>query len=138
MDSIPNFLNLSITSYSSTTVAIASRGTPPALPGVALKPLACHRCGTFDTPRVEPGTGPHALQAMCRHCGAYLQWVSVYSPEERQARREEHRRAAMAKKPASAKQLEFLKALGDAGPVPATMDEASQRIDAARRGQEGR
>jgi hypothetical protein len=92
-------------------------------------PLACERCGVIDRPRIGPGSGPHALRATCAHCGRHLLWVSAYTPEERQARRQAARAEAMSKKPPSQPQLTYLATLGDSGPPPTTMLEASTRID---------
>lgn len=96
--------------------------------------LACLHCGAIDAPTVGPGSGPHAAAALCRHCGRFLQWLSQYPPAERQARRQQARLQATAQKPPSRAQLTFLQALGDDGPLPATMAEASQRIDTLKRG----
>ena len=98
--------------------------------------LSCRACGAIDTPTVHPGTGPHALRANCRHCGTFVQWVSALSPEKREAKRREAQRAAMVKLSPSQMQLSYLHALGDAGPAPATMLEASTRIDALVQRQE--
>jgi hypothetical protein len=59
----------------------------------------------------------------------HLRWVSRYPPAEREARRQAARDVAMARKPPSQLQLAYLTALGYVGPPPATMHEASQRID---------
>lgn len=88
------------------------------------------RCWVIDSPTVGPGSGPHTTSARCRHCGRFLQWISTRSPAARQARRQQ----AMAARPPSQAQLAYLQALGDDGPVPATMAEASERIDALVRG----
>ena len=96
----------------------------------AADPLACPRCGAIDTPTMGPGNGPHAFRALCRHCGAFLKWLSARSPADRQARRQQAKREAMATRPPSARQLAYLQALGDDGPVPGSMLEASERIDA--------
>ncbi len=92
--------------------------------------LACPQCGVLDTPTVGPGSGPHAAAALCRHCGRWLSWLSRYTPEERQARRQQAQLQAMAQKPPSQLQLAYLQALSDAGPPPANMAQASERIDA--------
>src|SRR5262245_32130693 len=92
-------------------------------------PLLCRLCGTIDQPAIAPGNGPHAFRAQCRHCGAFIQWLSRYSPEELRARREAARAAAMARRPPSQAQLNYLQTLGDTGPPPQTMSQASQRID---------
>jgi len=107
--------------------ALPSAATPAALP--------CHRCGVIDTPAIGPGNGPHAFRSQCAHCGAFVQWVSQYSPAERQARRDQARQQAMAQKPPSQAQLRYLAALDDDEPQPTTMAAASSRIDALRRGE---
>jgi hypothetical protein len=89
----------------------------------------CPRCGVIDTPAIAPGNGPHAFRAQCRHCGTFIKWLSQYTPAERQARHAQARLQAMAQPPPSARQLAYLQALGDEGPPPATMLEASSRID---------
>jgi hypothetical protein len=93
--------------------------------------FSCYRCGVVDVPRIAPGKGPHAYAAQCASCGAFIRWVSRYAPAERQARREQARRAAMAQRPPSPLQIAYLAAPGDADPPPANMAEASERIDAA-------
>src|SRR5439155_24200460 len=75
-------------------------------------PIACPRCGTIDTPAVGPGSGQHFASAPCRHCAAYLKWLSPYSPAERGVRRQQARLQAMARKPPSQAQLTYLQALG--------------------------
>jgi hypothetical protein len=100
-------------------------------------PIACHRCGAIDTPTLGPGSGPHCASARCRHCGHFIRWLSTRSPAERQARRQQARLQAMAQRPPSPLQLAYLAALGDSGPPPATMVEASSRIDAALQRGEG-
>ena len=97
--------------------------------------LACPRCGTIDVPLLRPGAGPHALRALCGHCHAFVQWISVHTPAERAARRDVARQAAMEHYPPSEAQLIYLQALGDIGQPPTTMAEASKRIDALRRGE---
>jgi hypothetical protein len=99
-----------------------------------LLPVPCPRCGTIDTPAVGPGSGPHHASARCRHCGGFVQWLSQYPPAERRARRRRYRLEVMAEKPPSQAQLTFLQALGDDGPPPANMAEASERIDTLKRG----
>lgn len=92
---------------------------------------ACPRCGVIDTPKLGPGSGPHVARALCAHCGAFLAWLSRFPLSDRQARSQQ----VMAHKPPSQRQLEYLHALGDDGPPPANMAEASQRIDALKRGE---
>src|SRR5262252_685987 len=91
-------------------------------------PLArsCPRCGTVDTPVIGPGSGPHTASARCRHCGAFLQWLSTKTPEQRQAKRRE----TLARFAPSASQRRFLVYLGYCGPLPQSMLEASDAIDA--------
>lgn len=79
------------------------------------------------------GTGPHYARLNCGRYGTFLKWLSKYSPAEQFARRQHALRQAMAQRPPTAPQLAFLKALGDTQPVPATMAEASVRVDALRR-----
>jgi hypothetical protein len=93
----------------------------------------CPRCGTIDTPSVGPGKGPHVASALCRHCGAFVQWLSQYPPAERQARRQQARDEAMARKPPSDMQLAYLAALGHSGPPPVHMLAASRLIDSLTR-----
>jgi hypothetical protein len=97
-------------------------------------PPACPRCGAFDTPAIAPGNGPHTFRAQCRHCGNFIKWLSQYTPAERQARHAQARLQAMTQKPPSARQLAYLQALGDDGPPPASMAEASARIDDLKHG----
>jgi hypothetical protein len=95
---------------------------------------ACPRCGVIDTPTVAPGNGPHAFREQCRHCGAFIKWRSQYTPAERDARRQQARQQAMAARPPNQAQLTYLQALGDDGPVPVIMLEASERIDDLKHG----
>jgi hypothetical protein len=53
------------------------------------------------------------------------------------AHRMQARLAAMQKHPPSAAQVEYLKALGDKLAAPATMAEASERIEALKQKQQG-
>ena len=92
-------------------------------------PETCPRCGVEDKPLLSAGSGPHACKASCAHCGRFLRWVSLLAPSERMAHRLKARLDAMRKHPASAAQLGLLLALGDAGPPPADMAEASERIE---------
>ena len=95
--------------------------------------LACPRCGTIDTPTLGPGAGSHWKSARCRHCNAWLSWVSRYTPVEREARRQAARAEAMARKPPTVPQLSYLTALGYTGPTPATMLAASHCIESLTR-----
>jgi hypothetical protein len=95
----------------------------------ATTPIVCHRCASIDLPDLRPGSGPHWAAARCRHCKAFIRWVSQYLPEEREARRHQARLQAMVQKPPSEMQLAYLKSLKDSGPQPKSMAEASQRID---------
>jgi len=94
----------------------------------------CPKCGVIATPQIAPGNGPHAFRANCAHCGSFVQWLSKYPPAEREARRQHYRQQALAQKPASPRQLACLQALGDAGPPPENMAEASERIGNLKRG----
>ena len=96
---------------------------------------ACPRCGAIDPPAMGPGSGPHTASARCAHCGRFLQWLSTLPPAERQARRQQARHQAMVQRPPSQAQLTYLQALGDSAPPPASMAEASTRIDARVRGE---
>ena len=100
-------------------------------------PDACPRCGVIDRPTLTQGTGPHAIRASCGQCGRFLRWISVLAPAERVARRLHARLQAMQQHPPSAAQLSFLQALGDTLSAPATMAEASERIESLKRRQEG-
>src|SRR5262249_46624718 len=92
-------------------------------------PLPCHRCGIIDTPTLRPGSGPHFAAARCQHCGSFIKWISRHQPVERDTRRERARLKARAQKPPSPLQLAYLRSLGHTGPEPATMTEASRKID---------
>jgi hypothetical protein len=95
--------------------------------------LPCPRCGAVDIPMLSPGTGMHAIKATCSSCGRFLRWVSVLAPAERMARRLKNRLAAMQKLPPTVAQLAFLTSLGDTQEPPASMAEASGRINQLRR-----
>jgi hypothetical protein len=95
---------------------------------------ACPRCGVIDRPVLGPGRGPHACEAFCAHCGKHIRWVSLLAPSEREARRAKAKLEAMSKKPPSEKQLNLLRDLGDQGPAPANMGEASERIEKLKKG----
>jgi hypothetical protein len=73
---------------------------------------------------VESGIAPAVIAV---RGGGFVQWLSPRSPVERQARRQQ----AMAQRPPSAAPLASLTALGDSGPMPASMAEARARIGAA-------
>jgi len=94
-----------------------------------LAPLACRKCGVIDQPIIGPGKGPHWKSARCRHCDAWLDWLSRYPPDERQVRRQAARDEGMARKPPTSPQLAYLSALGYTGTCPVTMAAASQLID---------
>ena len=115
------------------STGLPSSGTVPPRT-TATVPIACPRCGVIDTPTLRPGKGPHAFRALCQHCGRFLQWLSQSPPAERQARHQQARLQATAQQPPSQAQLTFVQALGDDDPLPATMVEASQRIDTLKRG----
>lgn len=108
-------------------------GSPHQAPHGTTQP--CRRCWVIDSPTVGPGSGPHTASARCRHCGRFVQWLSTRSPADRQARRQQARQQAMAHRPPSQPQLAYLQALRDDGPVPGSMLEASERIDALVRGE---
>src|SRR5207249_4805437 len=97
--------------------------------------LTCPRCGAFEPPAIAPGNGPHAFRAQCRHCAQFLQWLSRYPPTERDARRQQARQQALAQRLPSQAQLTYLQSLGDDSPPPASMREASERIDVLVRGE---
>jgi hypothetical protein len=59
----------------------------------------------------------------------HLQWLSQYTPAQRQARRQAARDEAMARLSPTPKQLAYLVILGDTETRPTTMLEASKRID---------
>jgi hypothetical protein len=113
------------------TIAHAPRTVSPT--DTLSAPLACPRCGTIDTPTLGPGAGPHWRSARCRHCGAWLGWLSRYTPAERQARHQQARDEAMAQLAPTEPQIQYLRALGDQGLGPANRAEASQRIDQLKR-----
>jgi hypothetical protein len=119
------------TMFSSHLVVHSASYSPTPPPGTPVA-LTCHRCGAIDRPQYSPGKGPLAMSALCQHCGSLIQWISQYTPSERRQRREAGQQAAMAAKAPSPEQLRYLQPLGDCGPTPATMAEASTRIDAAR------
>jgi hypothetical protein len=98
----------------------------------------CRYCGAIDRPLLSPGTGPHACKASGQHCGRFWRWVSLLSPSERVAHRNVARLKAMAQKPPSQAQLEYLRQLGDKLGAPETMAEASERIDQLRTQQQQR
>jgi hypothetical protein len=81
-------------------------------------------------PRVTQGTGMHAYRADCASCGAYIKFLSQYSPEERDRRRQE---AAQKRQPATPAQVHYLTALGDTDPLPANKWDAHTRIDQLRK-----
>lgn len=97
-----------------------SNTSPHPIP--PLPDTACARCGAVDRPTIAPGNGPHAFRATCRHCGAFLQWVSQYTSAERAARRHqaltERAIHAMRGRAPTVAQLSYLRALGYTGPEP--------------------
>jgi hypothetical protein len=107
-----------------------NQDTTPQPPGPVptLPASACPYCGCCGTPTVTRGTGPHAFRAHCSECGRFLRWVSRYSPAERMARKHHALRQSWLHRPPTGPQLAYLKALGDSGPFPANMAEASDRI----------
>lgn len=124
----PKYLARS-TTKAATPPTFSASGTPASATAPTTD-TPCRRCGAIDAALIGHGNGPHAFRASCRHCGGFLRWVSRYMPAERQARREQGRQQAMAQKPPSQAQLDYLKTLGDTGAVPSSMAEASKRIDA--------
>ena len=108
-----------------------AQGSPPSQegPGYEAHAEACRYCGAVGRPTLSAGTGPHAIRANCPHCGRFVRWVSVRAPSERLARRAKARLKAMQARPASELQLAYLRGLGDGGPTPRSMAEASERID---------
>lgn len=96
----------------------------------------CPRCSVIKRPTLVAGTGPHACKANCSSCGKFLRWISLLAPSERVIHKAKAKRAAMAGKPPSQAQLEYLRALGDTLAAPADMAEASERIEALKRGQQ--
>ena len=82
---------------------------------------------------VGPGSGPHTASARWAPGGCFPQWTSTRPPEERQARPQ-----ALAARPSSQAPLASLQALGDVDPVPASLWEASERMDALVHGEVGR
>jgi transposase len=98
-------------------------------------PETCPKCGVVDTPQLGPGAGPHVARWLCRHCGTFLRWASRFPPSERTTRRDAARLQAMARRAPSRAQLKYLAELGDSGPVPVNMAEASHRINALVHGE---
>jgi hypothetical protein len=113
---------------SSSSILDSAQSTPPE--------IICPRCGVIDKPAIAPSNGPHAFRAQCQHCAQFFCWLSRYPPAERDARRQQARQQAMAERPPSQAQLTYLQALGDDGPPPASMREASERIDDLKHGRE--
>ena len=110
--------------------------TPDSSTSTADRSQTCLHCRAIDIPTISPGAGPHWCSSCCRHCDAFLAWFSLYPPTERQAHPQQARDEAMARAPVSPLQLTYLRSLGDTAPPPATMLEASHRINAlARKGQ---
>ena len=109
----------------------APKSQPASTPASTAE--ACRYCGVIDVPLLSPGSGPHACQASCQHCGRHWRWVSLLAPAERRARRTRARLAAMQQLPPSAAQLSFLQELGDKATAPQNMAEASERIASLKR-----
>ena len=105
------------------------------IPTAPLNALPCPRCSAIDQPVIGPGRGQYSASARCQHCQAFIKWLSQYSPAERATRRQLARRQVMTGKPPSQLQVACLQALGDSGPPPATMAEASERMDDLKRGE---
>lgn len=116
-----------------------SSTSPRAIP--SLPATTCPQCGALGIPQLAPGNGPHAFRANCAHCGAFIRWVSRYTPAERAARRQQAlaERAIHAMKgcPATAAQLAYLHALGHTGTPPTDRAEAHQLIAAHLARQKG-
>ena len=121
-----------LTPTQASTAPHCDGGTTPA------EAAPCPRCGVTATPVLSQGSGPHAIRASCGHCHRFLRWISVLAPSERLAHRLKARLEAMRQHPASAAQLALLMALGDAGPPPGDMAQASVRIEELKAGQEAR
>jgi len=58
--------------------SLAGVGSPKQSPQEDTHP--CPQCGAIDRPALGPGSGPHHASARCRHCGAFLRWLSQYTP----------------------------------------------------------
>jgi hypothetical protein len=67
-------------------------------------------------------------------CRGFVWWLSTHSAA-RQARRQQARQATVVQRLPSRLQCSYLQTLGDDGPVPANMPEASERIAALVRGE---
>jgi hypothetical protein len=111
---------------------------PPAIPPTEADstptPITCYQCGTIDAPAIEHGHwGPHHMRATCRHCRAFVQWVSSRTQADRQARAEHFRRVEVAKRPVTPNQRRKLEALGWEGSLPANRQEAIDLIDGLSR-----
>jgi len=120
-----------------------SREPPPApapLPGAPVnndapprvhvpESITCRTCGAIGAPVVGPGAGQHVARALCRACGAFVTWLSRYSPEEKHERRRLAGWQAMCGKEATPAQLAYLHALGYRGDPPADRAAASALID---------
>jgi len=76
--------------FSAPIVSICPDLSKPILPALpeADTQMVCRRCGALDLPAVAPGSGPHAYKAVCRHCGAWIKWLSTRTQAERHARNE--------------------------------------------------
>lgn len=88
----------------------------------------CHSCGVIDRHKLEPAPAPHEAKLVCRHCGRYIRWFSTKTPEEREASHLAAIEHHMSQKPATKKQVRYLKKLGYTGKPPEHMYEASQKI----------
>ena len=51
-------------------------------------PLACRQLWRDRYAGASARAKVRTASAVCRHCGGCLQWLSQYTPEERQARRQ--------------------------------------------------
>jgi hypothetical protein len=98
--------------------------------------LLCPRCGVIDTPHIGQGSGTHYAFARCRHCGRWLKWLSQYTPDEQATRRQRQRQAALASRPPSVQQFDYLSTLSYTGTV-SSMLSASIAISALRQARWG-
>ena len=116
------------------STGLPSSGTVPPRT-TATVPIACPSVWRDRHAHSPPGEGPPCVSALCASTAAvFSSGLSQSPPAERQARHQQARLQATAQQPPSQAQLTFVQALGDDDPLPATMVEASQRIDTLKRG----